>query len=59
MLAARKAGSPRSHSTRAMCPQERERRKQRHVVITLSVMHRNPKGFFFNYMNLEKTSIPE
>lgn len=59
VLAARKAGNPRSHSTRATCPQARERRKQRHTVITLSVKYRKPKRLFLNYMHLKKDSIPD
>ena len=45
VLAARKAGSLHSHSTRAACPPVRERRKQRHTVI-FGLKYTKTKIFF-------------
>ena len=53
MLAARKAGSLHSHSTRAACPPVRERRKQRHTVI-LSLKDTKTKIFFFQLYEFEE-----
>lgn len=50
VLAARKAGSLHSHSTRAACPPVRERKKQRHTVIILSLKYTKPRRFFFSVM---------
>ena len=54
MLAARKAGSLHSHSTRAACPPVRERRKQRHTVIILSLKYIKPRRFFFPLCEFEE-----
>ena len=62
MLAAKKAGSPRSHSTRATRPPARERRKQRQSHYTQFETRKATKigaVVVANYVTLKETSMPQ